>query len=210
MLRRDTMVTSCQAAKRRPQRQSLRLRGYDYTQCGAYFVTFCAWERRSLFGEILDGQLRLNALGSVVEEAWFVLPTHFPSVELDASVVMPNHMHGVVIIGVAAQHAAPSRPSPAKFAVTPGSLGANVRSFKSAVTRRANELRMPFGAQLWQRNYYEHVIRNDESLDRIRQYITTNPARWELDAENPRRCGQDEFDQWLAAFKARPEVRVNA
>ena len=175
MLRRYRMVASGQITKQRPDRRSVRLRSFDYTQCGAYFVTICAWERRSLFGEVVDGQVGLNALGNVVEETWLAIPSHFPGVELDASVVMPNHIHGIIVVTVAAQHAAPGRPSPPTFAVIPGSLGAIVRSFKSAVTKRANELRMPFGSQLWQRNYYEHVIRDDEVLDRTRQYIMTNP-----------------------------------
>jgi REP element-mobilizing transposase RayT len=206
MPQRYNIVTAGKADKRRPQRQSTRLRGYDYTQCGAYFVTICAWKRRSLFGEVVNGEMHSNALGDVVAEAWLAIPMHFRAVELDTYTVMPNHAHGIVVIAVAAQHAAPSHPPSPPFAVAPGSLGAIVRSFKSAVTKRANEIGIRFAPQLWQRNYYEHVIRNDDSLGRIREYIAANPARWELDAENPQPRGVDEFDRWLATFKTRPHT----
>ena len=187
------------ASDKKPRRQSIRLRGYDYTRCGAYFVTICADQRRPLFGYIANAEMQLSALGQIAAETWRAMRIHFPNVELDEYIVMPNHMHGIIILTVAAQHAAPSLPPPRPFAVRPGSLGAIVRSFKSAVSKRANELHLKAGA-LWQRNYYEHVIRDDVSLARIREYIVTNPLRWELDRKNPERRGEDEFDRWSARF----------
>ena len=185
------------ASDKKPRRQSIRLRGYDYTRCGAYFVTICVDQRRPLFGHIANGEMQPSTLGRIVADAWLATPIHFPNVELDEFMVMQNHIHGIIILTVGAQHAAPSRPPSSPFAVRPGSLGAIVRSFKSAVTKQTNELRLTSGT-LWQRNYYDHLIRDDGGLERIREYISTNPLRWELDRENPDRRGADEFDRWLA------------
>ena len=172
-------------------RRSLRLRHYDYAQAGAYFVTVCTHERRCLFGDIVDGAMRLNDVGRVVETCWATIPDHFPHAGLDAYVVMPNHVHGVIVmvppnVGVSptgwATHASPlhHRSGPPKR-----SVGAIVGSYKSVVSKRINALRGRPGAPVWQRNYYEHVIRNEADLHRIRQYIADNPARWAEDPENP-------------------------
>ncbi len=119
-------------------RRSIRLKEFDYSQPGAYFVTIVAFQRQCLFGEIANEEMRLNEFGKIAEEYWCTIPEHFPNVELGAHVVMPNHLHGVIIIhenksfeSVGAQHAVPLQ----KQNVKPGSLGAIVRSFKSAVTR---------------------------------------------------------------------------
>ncbi len=169
-------------------RRSIRLQNYDYTQAGAYFITICAHQRECLFGEIIGGEMVLNEYGKAVEEYWNETPIHFPNVEMDAFVVMPNHVHGIIVIAQTmlqsggAQHAAPVRPN-----VTAGSLGAIVRSFKSAVTKRINTLRSTPSAPVWQRNYYEHIIRNEGDLKRVRDYIAANPFRWAKDENNPRR-----------------------
>ena len=161
-------------------RRSIRLKGFDYAQENAYFVTICTQNGACLFGEIVNEQMRLNDAGRVAQMVWKAIPDHFPQVETDASVVMPNHVHGIIII-VGATHASPSRQSgPPK-----GSLGAIVGSYKSAVSRQINQLHRTPGATVWQRNYYEHIIRNDTALNRLRQYITDNPARWADDQENP-------------------------
>ena len=181
-----------------PDRQSTRLRGYDYASAGAYFVTICAHERRCLFGEIVDGAMSVSALGQIVEACWVSIPTHFPSTTLDDFVVMPNHVHGIIVLGdtdtppVGAQHAAPAMPdapedagSAHRINVPAGSLGAIVRSFKAAATKRINDLRRSPGESVWQRNYYDHIIPDQEGLMRVRAYIANNPARWAFDAENP-------------------------
>ena len=161
-------------------RRSIRLKGFDYAQENAYFVTICTQNGTCLFGEIMNEQMRLNDAGRVAQMVWKTIPNHFPQVEIDASVVMLNHVHGIIII-VGATHASPPRQSgPPK-----GSLGAIVGSYKSAVSRRINQLHRTPGATVWQRNYYEHIIRNDTALNRLRQYIIDNPARWADDQENP-------------------------
>lgn len=173
--------------------RSIRLKGFDYAQAGAYFVTICTQNRVSLFGDVVNGAVIPNAPGKIVLKAWGGLPDHYPHVRLDAFVVMPNHVHGIVVItdrpDVEAQHAAHLRndvsPGPA-----PGSLSTIVRSFKSASTKRVNELRAMPGMPFWKRSYYEHVIRNNRDLERIRAYIVTNPLKWALDRENPARSGR--------------------
>jgi putative transposase len=167
-------------------RRSVRLPGYDYGQAGGYFVTICAHQRACLFGDIVDGETHLSAFGQVVAEIWEGMPEHHPHVELDAFVVMPNHVHGILHIlrrGTACR--APTYTT-ARFAEpVPGSLPTIIRSFKSAVTKRINEIRGTSGQPVWQRNYYEHVIRTQDDLDDIRQYILGNPAKWSEDHDNP-------------------------
>ena len=132
----------------------------------------------------------LNEIGQIDQQCWDSIPQHFPNVEIDQFGIMPNHLHGVIMIvepilpsdRVEAQHAA---PLPLTINVKPGSLGAIVRSFKSASTKRINEILHTPGASIWQPNYYEHVIRNEKELDQIREYILYNPLRWALDNENP-------------------------
>jgi REP element-mobilizing transposase RayT len=182
-------------------RRSIRLKGYDYTQPGAYFVTVCTHERADLFGEVVDGEMRLNDMGRVVAEEWFKTAALRPTVHLrsDEFVVMPNHVHGIIVIhdpGVGAGVGAERRSAPTtgtsdlpngpRRNVAAGSVGAIVRGFKSAVTYRINALRNHRGAPLWQRNYYEHIIRNERELHAIRQYIRNNPLKWALDRDNPR------------------------
>jgi REP element-mobilizing transposase RayT len=192
------------------------LRGFDYSREGAYFVTICTRNREYLFGAMVDGEMRLNNVGRVVQTVWGGLSDRFPTIELDAFVVMPNHVHGILVVGAAlappkrrkvgAGLAPPRRgaasSAPTKFAST--TLGTVVRAFKSISAVGVNRLLSRSGQSLWQRSYYEHVIRTEESLSRIREYIATNPLRWQLDWENPERQGEDEFDRWLATFKRRP------
>jgi putative transposase len=160
------------------QRRSIRLRDYDYAQTGAYFVTVCTEGRQCLFGQVEDGTVRLNGWGRIVHETWSDLPNHYPHVELDAFVIMPNHVHMVVVL--ADPVGAGFKPAPTKRHGLPEIM----RAFKTFSSRRINERRATPGASLWQRNYYEHIIRNAESLNRIRQYIADNPASWAFDQEN--------------------------
>jgi len=178
-----------------PKRRSLRLKAFDYTQSGAYFVTVCTQGKNDLFGTIVDGQMQATEFGRVVGDCWQALPNHFPNVQLDAFIVMPNHIHGILIIDSPerARHAVPLQSrvleSSGKFAIpVSGALSTIIRSFKSAATKRINECGRGAASRaqkIWQRNYFEHVIRNDESLDKIREYILKNPFQWEFDRENP-------------------------
>jgi len=134
-------------------RRSIRLKEYDYSQPGAYFVTVCTWRRENLFGEVVDRDVRLNEKGHIVVECWNRILEHFPGVELDAFVVMPNHIHGIIVIVgndvvVGATHASPLRK---KSGPAPKSLGAMVGSFKSAAARRIKDKIGETG--IWQRNY---------------------------------------------------------
>jgi len=165
-------------------RRSIRLKGYDYSQPGAYFITLVTQDRACLFGEVVDGEMRLNAWGKIARQCWFDIPVHFPHAALDAFVVMPNHIHGVIII-VGDRGTACRAPTPEQFGKpVAGSIPTIIRSYKSAVAKRINEHRGTPGAPVWQRNYFEHIIRNSDELHRIREYITNNPLQWALDREN--------------------------
>ena len=164
-------------------RRSIRLKGYDYSQSGAYFVTICVQNRESLFGNIVGGKMVLNEAGRIADSCWNAIPDHFPHVALDEYVIMPNHVHGILFItnhpkaSVGAKDFSPVRPHG-----TSGTIGSVVRGFKIGVTKW---FRSRHGEGIiWQRNYYEHIIRNDNDLNAIREYIICNPERWETDREN--------------------------
>jgi len=164
-----------------PRRRSIRLPTYDYAQGGAYFVTICAYDRRCVFGRVIDGQAQVNEIGAIIEEEWFRSPI-VRKIVLDAFVVMPNHVHGIVFmdsVGATGRSPAP-RSGPGR-----GSLGSFVGNFKAATTRRIRALSLTPDKPVWQRNYYEHIIRDDKSLDAIREYIENNPANWATDRQNP-------------------------
>ena len=158
-------------------RSSLRLEGYDYGAWGPYSVSIVVDRRLRLFGDVVDEEMRLNAAGEMAESVWAALPRRFPAVRVDAFVVMPNHIHGIITID----------QSDADKRVT---LGDVISAYKSVTTveytRGVAAHGWPrFQGRLWQRNYYEHIIRDDRSLERIRAYILDNPARWPTDPENP-------------------------
>ena len=168
------------------RRRSIRLPGYDYTSAGAYFITICASGKECLFGAVENGQMRLNDAGQIAAQCWHDIPLHFPHAELDEWVVMPNHVHGIVVLdhcrrGTACR--APTAMATAEQFGRPvaGSISTVVRSFKSAVTHHLNKLHGAVGEKIWQRNFYEHIIRNETELHGIREYIQNNPAKWELD-----------------------------
>jgi putative transposase len=142
-------------------RRSIRLEGYDYSQPGAYFITLTTLQRARLFGEIIDGELRLNAAGRVVEEELKHLAARFGQIRLGEYIIMPNHLHAILMI---ADSGIQERLS----------LGVLIGQFKSRVTKRLRATN-----PVWQRNYYEHIIRNQEDMDRIREYIRENPRRWD-------------------------------
>ncbi|GIV57081.1 MAG: hypothetical protein KatS3mg040_1849 [Candidatus Kapaibacterium sp.] len=185
-------------------RRSIRLPGYDYVQAGGYFITICTHDRTNMFGEVVDGEMQVNAVGEVVCAEWFRTAQIRPYVRLydDEFVVMPNHIHGIIWIinddVGATRRVAPTRrvahrvgathrvaPTDPPRGPASGSIGAIVGQFKSITTKRINALRGTPGAPVWQRNYYEHIIRTEDALQRIREYIATNPLRWHLDRENP-------------------------
>jgi len=160
-------------------RRSIRLRSYNYAAAGTYFVTICSQDRGCVFGEIIDGAMHINQWGLVVDACWNGLPSHYGNVRLDAFVVMPNHIHGIILIAprtdvdVGARHASPLH------------LGTVIGSFKSAAARQINILRDAPGCPVWQRNYYEHIIRGEKVLHAIRRYVEDNPTQWAFDPENP-------------------------
>ncbi|MCE5252431.1 transposase [bacterium] len=204
-------------------RRSIRLAGYDYTANGAYFVTMCSYGRECLFGGITDSSMILNDAGRMVKAVWDGIPSHYSGVEADAFIIMPNHVHAIIVlvgtvplnrsVGVApcgypfedrnlpvgaAPCGCPDDDLPEVMGNHGGiaptgsalSLPDIVHRFKTMTTKRyADGMKLmgwpPFHGRLWQRNYYEHIIRDETEWNRIREYIETNPARWEMDRENP-------------------------
>ena len=183
-----------------PQRRATRLRDYDYSQPGAYFVTICVQHRKCLFGTIIDGKMQLNEIGQIVVECWKRIPQHFPSVELGESVIMPNHMHGIIAWGITetrtphprenhnrrGEVTSPDNTNPNRRGeVTSPALGKVIAYFKYQSTKHINQHRNMAGTRVWQRNYHDHIIRDDPDLQRLRQYMQNNPMKWELDQLHP-------------------------
>ena len=205
-------------------RRSIRLKRYDYTQQGAYFVTICTHQRNCLFGEIVDGEIKLNTNGEIARGSWLSIPRHFKNVELDEFVIMPNHLHGIIIIessevagealanqdfsqlfsevagealanqdfsqqqNLSSQCFAPTVYTGETIKINgtkPQSLAAITQNYKSVSTRQINRMNKAKGNVIWQRNYYEHIIHNEEALNNIREYIVNNPINWVKDQENP-------------------------
>jgi REP element-mobilizing transposase RayT len=168
------------------KRRSIRLKDFNYASGALYFVTICADSRRCIFGRIEDGETRLNALGRIVEDEWLKTLELRRHIDLDAYVIMPNHLHAIVALLDQGARSAPLRGRRLREGMQAKSLASLVAGFKAAITRRASHvlprLRMP----IWQRNYYEHVVRDERDLERIRGYIEANPARWEEDSYHPR------------------------
>ena len=158
-----------------PARRSPRLAGYDYSQAGLYFVTVCTWTRRPVLGEVVDGAVRLSPAGQATAAVWDSLPRRFPAVDLDAFVVMPNHVHGIVVLG-----GDPDLPP-----ATAPTLAAVMRAFKSVAGIAGNRALSRTGRPFWQRSYHDRIIRNPRELELIRRYIDDNPARWDTDPDNP-------------------------
>ena len=180
----------------RPQRRSVRLKCYDYSQPGAYFITICTHDRECIFGDVVDGEMRLNEFGKVVAKCWDDLRDHYPLVATDAFVMMPNHVHGIVVLTDDADNVGagfePARKTCMKHVVARRPLSEIVRGFKTFSSRRVNEMRGMRGTPVWQRNYYEHVIRNEKELTEIRHYIINNALKWDVDEENPKHMRQRE------------------
>ena len=174
-----------------PVRRSVRLQWFDYTSVGAYFLTLVAFKRICHFGEMEGDEVRLNPVGELAAGVWRELPTWFPRLKLDSFIVMPNHMHGILVLeGLArAKHPPQADASPLPGSrskgTDAGSVSAIVQTLKALSTRRVHRLPGRAGLRLWQRGFYDHVVRDEEELNRIRTYIEQNPLRWALDRENP-------------------------
>jgi REP element-mobilizing transposase RayT len=168
------------------QRRSIRLKDYDYSQAGAYFVTICTHRKECSLGDIRDGNIELTAVGKIASKYWTEIPEHFIGAELDEFVVMPNHIHGIVMIKpVGVQNFEPLQH---KYQHTISkSIGSIIRAYKSMVSHWCKS--NGHDHFRWQRNYYEHVIRNEDDLNEIRKYIMNNPLKWDLDSENPSNSG---------------------
>jgi putative transposase len=169
-----------------PRRRSVRLPEFDYSQPAAYFLTICSREKRHVFGEIVGGEVKLSAAGRIVDECWREIPAHFPNVELPIHVVMPNHVHGIVVIRLGAVHKFDQQPVETQRlgAHPPGSIPVIVRSFKAISARQIRELIPAREIAVWQRGYYERVIRGEKEFRDTCKYIRLNPARWGSDEEN--------------------------
>ncbi|WP_204141832.1 transposase [Halomicronema sp. CCY15110] len=181
-------------------RRSIRLQGYNYSSAGAYFITLCTFQRQCLFGQIIDGVMQLNECGQIVFEEWLNSSSIRQEIEFDQWVIMPNHLHGIVLITPVGAHGRAPLPEPAPRRVgvayrKPRSLSSFVAGFKSATTKRINTARNSTGTPVWQRNYYEHIIRSEASCQRIRQYIHSNPATWQDDQLHPSNPSKFERDR---------------
>ncbi len=170
----------------------MRLDGYDYASAGAYVVTICTQRRICLFGEIVAGEMQLSEMGQIATACWEQLPQHYTGLDLDAWVVMPNHVHGIIVIdgGNSGLFDKDGGSPPVGEGLRPSlamhiSLPEVVRAFKSFSARRINEGRGTTGAKVWQRSYYDHIVRNEASLWKFRQYIENNPLQWEMDQLHP-------------------------
>lgn len=167
-------------------RRSIRLKGYDYSQPGAYFVTICTHQRICNLGKIVDGKMVVNQSGSIVQTVWDELPKHYLHVELDEFCIMPNHVHCIIVLVDGNGGRGRSETSPYHRLKRHG-LPEIVRALKSFSSRRINELKGTQGTPFWQRNYYERIIRTQRHLNSVRKYIRDNPLKWERDRNHPHR-----------------------
>ncbi len=172
-----------------PNRSTLRLREFDYTTPGAYFITICTFRKACVLGQVIDDHAFLSATGSMVASTWSDLPNCCPGVQTDAFIVMPNHIHGIIVLN-GNHHTSPPADGQAWEPAPTFGLPDIIHRFKSLTTHQFAPLahdrdHRPVRSHLWQRNYYEHVIRDDSGLQRIREYVANNPLSWALDRENP-------------------------
>ena len=174
----------CSLFRNKYRNESSRLNVHDYSSGGKYFITICTQKMIPYFGNILCKQMKMSESGKIAYDFWYELPEHFSFVSLDEFVVMPNHIHGIVIIEspdiVGTLHATSLQPVPNEFmsyiSPKPGSLATVIRSYKSAVSKNVHLIDSDFS---WHPRYYDHIIRSDRELDRIRKYIINNPYKWD-------------------------------
>ncbi|MEP1307584.1 MAG: transposase [Balneola sp.] len=173
-----------------PNRQSMRLQGYDYSRPGFYFITICVQNMKHIFGDVIDGKMHLNELGKIARDYWNTIDNRYPNTRVDAFIIMPNHVHGIIEI---------INPNPMVGAIheSPLPLGNDIEIihknrrkmltpkivgwYKMNTAKQINQTRQTPGTKIWQRNYYDHIIRNEKSLYRIREYIKQNPENWNKD-----------------------------
>ncbi len=171
-------------------RRTTRLKGYDYSQPGYYYVTLCIHERKKLFGDVIDGEMRLSDCGQVAYSIWSALPQRFPGIEIDQFVIMPNHLQGIIVLSGGTTHIGESRdetprgeavkhPMPMPMSGPAPTLGQIIRNFKALTSYSLHKA--GYAAFAWQERYNEHVVRNPPDLKRIREYIVNNPAHWAAD-----------------------------
>jgi REP element-mobilizing transposase RayT len=169
---------------RKRRRNSMRHVNHDYTAPGAYFVTICVQDRRPLFGRVVQGTMYLSALGAIAHHCWPAVTRHHKHVQLDTYIVMPNHVH--VLLLLLAPPNKQSRPQRRQFArPVAGSISTLVGTYKAEVTRRARRAGLAPPGKLWQRNFWDSIVRDQQGLDRVRRYIETNPQRWNADRLHP-------------------------
>jgi putative transposase len=169
-------------------RRSIRLKEYDYSQPGEYFLTICTNNHECIFGNIIHEEMKLSPEGKIAQRCWEEMPKHFSNVQLDEYIIMPNHIHGIIILTdsmVGTRHAVSLREQFAKPVI--GSVPTIVRSFKSATTKRIHEIRNTPSLPVWQSRFFERIIRSDKELDNIREYIFNNVLKWAYESqhENP-------------------------
>jgi len=171
------------------RRRSIRLPGFDYSQPGAYFLTICSAQRTCIFGSAEKGQVLENELGKLVRACWLEIPQHFPTTETDAFIIMPNHLHAILNIRRSRLENNCSRQEVFSLP-TMDSVPTIVRTFKAAVTWQARKQQLGSGEAIWQRDYYEHVIRDENEYVDTCRYISLNPLRWDLDENHPSLLGR--------------------
>jgi len=164
------------------------LKEYDYSQRGMYFVTICTQDRRCLFGEVVDGNMKLNEIGNIVKNEWVKLPKRFLNTEMGSFIIMPNHVHGIIIVGAPLAGARVNDnyggKNRATARVAPTHIGNIIGAYKSSVYNSCLHIYKnndSFLGKIWQRNYYEHIVRDEGDLNRIQEYIQNNPINWEQD-----------------------------
>ncbi|MDD4203125.1 MAG: hypothetical protein PHQ52_06630 [Candidatus Omnitrophica bacterium] len=159
-------------------RRSIRVKEFDYSQEGLYAVTICTQNKHHIFGEIDNGEMILNKYGKIAKKHWTSIPNRYPNVKLDKYIIMPNHVHLIVEIKplVGAIHELPL-PQKRRNMLLPKLIG----YYKMNSSKQINQIKKTPGYRLWQRNYYEHIIRNEKDLSYIRYYIDNNPSNWEKD-----------------------------
>jgi len=173
-------------------RHSIRLPEYDYTKRGAYFITICTWQRECIFGDVIEGKAKLSLRGQIAQREWMRMERRFRWADFSNYVIMPNHVHGIIVIHDKSdcyegrKRTDPNiSVDPSSPHVAPGSLGAIVRAYKASVTWRIHVLPDGDGLPVWQRNYFDHIIRDEIEFYQIREYIRTNPLKWREDQLHP-------------------------